>query len=299
MVSTRLVIRPVASSVSRIAPASDAVGAPDHAPLAVAGDRVAALEHPAGVERAHDRLVRVEPERLPPSWYPAPVASSRRRCVEHTACARGSRAARARRPVRHSRRGGGRRRRCGGGPARRARPCARSSRACSRATAAGALRRARRPTSSSSRAATAMRCRAACGHPLRRVVEPGRRTPPTRPHQQLRARGRGLAGVVRDLVGHAAVGLVPDARDDRHRHRRDRAGDQLGVERREVGARPAAAGEHHGVEVELRQLPSAHLMRRAAAAPCTATSTTATRQRVADSPRARARSRGTPRCPSS
>ena len=44
------------------APASDVVALSDHVAIGIAGDRVAALEHPPRVERPHDRLVRLEPQ---------------------------------------------------------------------------------------------------------------------------------------------------------------------------------------------------------------------------------------------
>ena len=91
------------------------------------------------------------------------------------------------------------------------------------------------------------------GHPLRRVVEAAHELLHL-VHEQLRACRRGLARGVRDLVGDAAVDLVADARDHRDRHRRDRPSNELGVERREIGAGTAAAGDDHDVDVEAGQL---------------------------------------------
>ena len=106
--------------------------------------------------------------------------------------------------------------------------------------------------SSSSRPATAMRWRALAATRWRRVVEPGDELVDLS-DEQLRARGGGLAGGVRDLVGDAAVDLVADAGEHRYPHRRDRPRHELGVEGGEVGARTTAAGEHDDVDVELRR----------------------------------------------
>ena len=62
------------------------------------------------------------------------------------------------------------------------------------------------------------------------------------------ARGGGLEGGVGDGVGHRGVDLVADAGEHGHVERGDGAGDELVVERRQVGAGPATA--HEGDEVD-------------------------------------------------
>ena len=71
--------------------------------------------------------------------------------------------------------------------------------------------------------------------------------------QELGRRGRRLAGLVGHQVGDAAVDLVADGRDHRHRAAGDRLGQVLLVEPAEVGARAAAAGDHDHVDAGGRQ----------------------------------------------
>ena len=63
------------------------------------------------------------------------------------------------------------------------------------------------------------------------------------------ARGRCLQRGVRHLVGHAAVDLVTQPGEHRHRARGDGAGDDLGVEHGEFVLRAAAPDDHDRVEV--------------------------------------------------
>ena len=91
--------------------------------------------------------------------------------------------------------------------------------------------------------------------PDARAVRAAAQKSSTRRHQYAGGGGRRLAAGVRDLVGNAAVDLVSDPGQHRHRHLRDGAGHDLAVERGEVAARPAAANEDDGVEVELSEPP--------------------------------------------
>ncbi len=61
--------------------------------------------------------------------------------------------------------------------------------------------------------------------------------------------GRCLQRGVRHLVGHAAVDLVTQPGEHRHRAGGDGAGDDLGVEHGEFVLRAAATDDHDGVEV--------------------------------------------------
>ena len=64
----------------------------------------------------------------------------------------------------------------------------------------------------------------------------------------LRRRRRRRRAHVGDEVGDRDVGFVADRRDDRHRHARDRARDDLLVERPQILDRAAAAADDHDVD---------------------------------------------------
>ena len=171
----------------------------------------------------------------------------------------------------------------------------------SRATRGGRAAHGRRAASSSVCEASARppRCRrASAAAPAAPRVDGAARTRDP-PHEDLGARGRRLARGVGDLVGHAAVDLVPDAGDHRDRHRRDRPRHELGVERREVGAGPAAADEHHHVDSSSRRARAAPTRSPRRGRALHADVDHHHLERVATAPRARARSRGTRRCPRS
>ena len=72
--------------------------------------------------------------------------------------------------------------------------------------------------------------------------------------EDLRARGWGLARSVRDFVGDAAVDLVPDTREHRHRHRGDLTRHLLGVEGTKVGTGATAAHEDDDVDLQPGEL---------------------------------------------
>ena len=67
-------------------------------------------------------------------------------------------------------------------------------------------------------------------------------------HDELRRRRRRRRAHVGHEVGDRHVGLVADRRDDRHRHARDRARDDLFVERPEILDRTAAAADDDDVD---------------------------------------------------